>query len=30
MLKEAEKANLAAQVRDLDPNAEPLFEIERI
>lgn len=30
MLKEAEKAKLAAQVHDLDPNAEPPFEIERI
>lgn len=30
LLKEAEKAKLAAQQAELDPNAEPPFEIERI
>lgn len=30
MLKEAEKAKLAAQAAEMDPNAEPPFEIEKI
>jgi hypothetical protein len=30
MLKEAEKAKLAAQAAEIDPNAEPPFEIEKI